>query len=193
VTRLRSVKSLRQPAAALAGILALSAGILMAMGRTWWCKCGSPVPWSWDIWTMHNSQHLLDPYSFSHVQHGFLFYGLMFLVLRRRAPITRFSAAMALEAAWEILENTSFIIQRYREATISLDYFGDTILNSLSDILACAFGYGLAFLLPAWSSLTLFTLIELVMMFTLRDSLLINILMLVAPVDAVRTWQMGGK
>jgi hypothetical protein len=142
---------------------------------------------------MHNSQHLMDPYTFSHLQHGFLFYGLMFLALRRRAPLTRFAAAMTLEAAWEILENTRFIIQRYREATISLDYFGDTILNSLSDILACALGYGLAVLLPVWSSLVLVTFIELVMLLTLRDSLLINILMLVAPLDAVRDWQMRGQ
>jgi hypothetical protein len=193
VTRPRFSQRLRQPATALAGVLSLTALILMAMGRTWWCKCGLPVPWSWDIWSMHNSQHLMDAYTFSHIQHGFVFYGLFYLLLRRRSHLIRFTAALTLEAAWEILENTSFIIERYREATISLDYFGDTILNSLSDILACAFGYGLAFLIPAWSSVLVFTLIELVMIYTLRDSLLINVLMLVSPLEAVRTWQMGGK
>jgi hypothetical protein len=183
----------RPQLAALATVLSLAAVILVAMGRTWWCKCSLPVPWSWDIWSMHNSQHLMDAYTFSHIQHGFVFYGLFYLLLRRRSHLIRFTAAMTLEAAWEILENTRFVIERYREATISLDYFGDTILNSLSDILACAFGYGLAFLIPVWSSAAVFALIELVMILTLRDSLLINILMLVSPLDAVRNWQMGGK
>jgi hypothetical protein len=184
---------LGQPAIAMGGVLFLTAIILSLMGRTWWCQCNSAVPWSWDIWSMHNSQHLMDPYTFSHIQHGFIFYVLMFLILGRRSPVLRFTAALSLEAAWEILENTSFIIQRYREATISLDYFGDTILNSLSDILACALGYGLASMLPIWSSVALVTLVELVMLITLRDSLLVNILMLVAPLDAVRDWQMRGQ
>jgi len=181
-----------RPLAALALILGLTALILRALGRTWRCKCGRPVPWSWQIWSAHNSQHLLDPYSFSHVQHGLVFYAVLYLLLRRWRPSSRFSLAMALEAAWEVLENTPMIIQRYREATISLDYFGDSILNSLSDILACAGGFGLAAVLPAWSSALMFVVVEAVMLITIRDSLVINIIMLIAPLDAIKNWQMHG-
>lgn len=178
---------------ALSLVLGLTTMILHIMGRSWWCEGASLVPWSWDIWSMHNSQHLLDAYTFSHLQHGLVFYGLFFLLLRRQQRSSRFILAMALEASWEILENTPMIIQRYREATISLDYFGDTILNSLSDILACAAGFGLAAFLPAWSSVSLFALVEAVMLITIRDSLIINIIMLIAPVDTVRNWQMSGR
>ena len=186
------MKKAGRPLLALALILGLTVLILNLLGRTWWCKCGSLAPWSWQIWSLHNSQHLLDPYTFSHLQHGLLFYGLLLLLLHRWRRSSRFILAMAIESSWEIFENTPMIIQRYREATISLDYFGDAILNSLSDILACAAGFGLAACLPAWSSVLLFAVVESAMLITIRDSLIINVLMLIAPLDAVKNWQMGG-
>jgi hypothetical protein len=185
--------SVRRHAAVLAVILAGTALVLARQGRVWWCQAGGLSPWSWDIWSLHNSQHLLDPYTFSHVQHGLLFYGLGLLLLRRYGPALRFGAALALEALWEIAENTDQMIERYRTVTISLDYFGDSILNSLADIVACAAGYGIAAALPAWGSVALFAVIEATMLLCIRDSLLLNIWMLVSPSQRLMRWQMGGQ
>lgn len=164
--------------------------VLSAMGRIWWCEAGDWAPWSWDIWSRHTSQHLIDPYTFTHILHGILFYGVLHLALGRWVSVkNRFLITLALEAAWEIGENTSYVIERYREVTISLDYFGDSVLNSLADVLACASGYGLAAILPVWGSFAFFFLMEVVLVLWIRDSLLINIVMLVFPIDAIRQWQ----
>lgn len=177
--------------AALSGILAATAWILHGMGRIWWCQCGGLVPWSWGVWSEHNSQHLFDPYTFSHIQHGLIFYWLFFFLLRRIRPTGRFALALGLEATWEILENTPFMIDRYREVTISLDYFGDSIINSLADIVTCAAGYGLAAMIPFWSTALVFAVIEGGMVLWIRDSFLLNIWMLISPSDAIRNWQIG--
>ncbi|HIK91160.1 MAG TPA: DUF2585 family protein, partial [Planctomycetes bacterium] len=117
-----------------AAILLITAVVLHLSGRVFWCQCGTCVPWSWDIWSQHNSQHLVDPYFFTHVLHGIALYGLLHW-LWKSAPVSkRFWASILLEAGWEILENSPLIIERYREATISLDYYGDSIANSLFDI-----------------------------------------------------------
>lgn len=107
--------------------------VMASMGRRWWCACGSWSPASWDIWSSHNSQHLVDPYFFSHFLHGIIFFGFLQIVAGRAAMATRVMLAMAIEVGWELLENSPLIINRYREATISLDYFGDSIANSLVD------------------------------------------------------------
>lgn len=175
--------------AAGAAIVVVAAGVVRAMGQPWWCACGSPVPWAWDVWSRHNSQHLVDPYTFSHVQHGFVFAAVLYLLFRRRLPDVRFGIAALVESAWEVLENTDRVIQHYRDTTISLDYAGDTVLNSASDIAACLVGYLIAQRLPWWATLGLYLAIEVTMIASIRDSLLLNVLMLVAPIEAVRSWQ----
>lgn len=171
--------------------LLTTAVLLTLMGQVLWCQCGSWSPWSWDIWSEHNSQHLVDPYFFSHVLHGLLFYGGLHLCCGSRSPAWRFQAALIIEAGWELLENSPIVISRYREATIALDYFGDSVANSMFDILACALGFRLAARLTVRQSVALFLLTEIIMTLTIRDCLLLNILMLLSPIDAVKTWQMG--
>lgn len=164
--------------------------VLVLMGRPPWCACAGWEPWVGDIWSRHNSQHLLDPYSITHFQHGLVFYALLWLTLGKKADVRqRFVLALALEAAWEILENSPLIIQRYRQATISLDYLGDSLGNSLGDLLACALGYGVAAVLPATGTVAVFLLCEVGMLLAYRDSLLLNVLMLIAPNESIRRWQ----
>jgi hypothetical protein len=171
-------------------VLSAAAASLHLLGRRVWCQCGEPFLWSGDINTSHHSQHLADPYTFTHVSHGLGFYAL--LRLTPLTPAWRFVAALAVEAGWEIFENTRFVIDRYREATISLDYYGDSIVNSLGDIGACALGYAIAARLPWRWSLALFLVMEIGLLLTVRDNLTLNILMLLWPLDAVRRWQAGG-
>lgn len=185
---------LRHAAPAALGVLAVAAGasvVLAWMGRSAWCACASPVPWSWDVWSAHNSQHVLDPYTFSHVLHGVVFYGAILLVLRGRWPRVGVVLAALLEAAWEVAENTEAVIQHYRESTISLDYYGDSIGNSVADIGFCVVGYLIAAAVPGWVSAVGFAVTELVLLAWIKDSLLLNVLMLAWPIEAVKRWQMG--
>lgn len=170
-------------------ILAATAILLRAEQRLWWCVCGHWAPWAGDIWTQHNSQHLLDPYTFTHVLHGFLFCGALAFLAKRLAAAQRFLLAVALEAGWEIIENSEFVINRYREATAALGYQGDTIANSLGDIAACGAGFLLARWLGWWRSLLIFCATELVLLFWIKDSLILNILMLIFPVESIKVWQ----
>lgn len=165
--------------------------ILKLMGQPLWCKCGGLSLWSWDIWSFHNSQHLIDPYSFTHVLHGVVLCGLLYLMPRRVSEPSRFLTAVILEAGWEILENSPTIIERYRAATISKDYFGDSIINSAGDLIACIVGYQLARQLGFRRSIVFFLLSEMCLLLTIRDSLLLNVLMLIWPVEAIKRWQMG--
>ena len=181
------------PAAALIGLAALT---LYFMGRTPICTCGSVKLWHGIVFSSENSQHLLDWYTYSHVIHGFVLYGLAHLAglaAGRSLPKgLMFLAAIAVESGWEIFENTDFIINRYRETTISLDYYGDSIVNSVSDILAMVFGYFLAGRLPVSLTVSLAVAMELFTGVMIRDNLSLNILMLVWPLEAVRDWQSGG-
>ena len=161
-------------------------------GHVWWCKAGDYVPWSWDIWTTHNSQHLIDPYSFTHILHGVLEFWLIGLLFRKMPLAWRMLIAVAIEGSWEIAENSSYVINRYREVTISLDYFGDSIINSISDIVCCATGFVIAYKLKFWRSLVLFIVTETALIFWIHDSLVINLIMLIYPIDALKHWQMGG-
>src|SRR3954471_17327643 len=128
----------------LAAVLVVHVVALRAEGRRWWCACGSPAPWTSDARGPHNSQHLLDPYSFSHVSHGVLFWGLLWLVARQVTPAWRVCLAVALEAAWEVAENSDAAIDRFRAGTAAVGYHGDTVANSVGDILACLVGVVLA-------------------------------------------------
>ena len=166
--------------------------ILSWQGRVIWCQVGDYSPWSWNIWSPHTSQHLIDPYSFTHLLHGVLAFWLVRLVFKKVPLAWCLLIAVTIESGWEILENSTYIIQRYRESTISLDYFGDSIINSVADILSCAAGFVVAHKLRFWKSLMLFLLIETILFATIRDNLTINIIMLIYPVEAIKTWQIGG-
>ena len=178
---------------ALTVVLAAAALALHAMGRPWWCQAGDLVPWSLQVQSRHNSQHLVDAYSVTHAMHGLLFYGGLWLFLGRVAgPTTRAAIALGIETTWELVENTSFIIERYRAATISLDYYGDSVVNSVADIVCFVVGYAAAATMPVWISAAGFAVAELLLLVWIRDSLLLNMIMLVHPVEAVKAWQLGG-
>jgi hypothetical protein len=179
------------PGLAVAVILAGAVYQLRSQGRLWSCACGYFLLWTGDIWSSDNSQHLLDPYSFTHVLHGFLFWWLLAWILPRLSIIWRLTLAVSIEALWEVIENSNFVIQRYREATLALGYQGDTIINSLADVLLCALGFLIARWLGLRRSLLVFVAIEILLLIWIRDSLILNILMLIYPIGGIREWQMG--
>jgi hypothetical protein len=176
---------------ASAGTIAAAAGAELAMGRKIWGVAGRPGFWSGDVRSPHNSQYFSDPYSFTHILHGFVFFGLLHVFARRSSLWTRAFIAIALESAWEALENTNMVIERYRTATLSLHYYGDSVVNSVGDILFCALGFYLASRLPAkWTAAT-FVAVEAVLLFTIRDGLMLNVLMLIHPVHRIKMWQLA--
>lgn len=172
-------------------IVATASAILLAIGRPLICKCGSVDLWVASTTSAKTNQMLSDWYSASHIVHGFLFYGLLWLVLRRWPAERRFLIALFIEAAWEVAENTPMIIDRYREATVALGYTGDSLLNSLSDIAMMGVGFLAARKLPLWVSILAVAILELVPLYVVRDNLTLNVWMLLAPNDAVRAWQAG--
>jgi hypothetical protein len=166
--------------------------ILFAMQRPPICPCGTVELWHGTVQSSGNSQHIADWYSFSHVIHGFLFYSAAHLVLRGDARRWALPLAVTIEGAWELLENSPIIIDRYREATIAFGYSGDSILNSVADIGWMATGFWLAAKLPVRATAALAILFELTTLLLIRDNLTHNIQMLVWPVEAIKTWQAAG-
>jgi len=176
-----------------AGVVVLTALILLAMGRVPICDCGYVKAWHGVVSSSENSQHLSDWYTFSHIIHGFGFYGLFWLIGRRFGwPLDlRLVLAIALESGWEILENTPLIINRYRATTIALDYYGDSVLNSIADIGWMTLGFGLASRLPVWLIVVLTVVMEVAVGLWIRDNLTLNIIQLVYPLESILRWQQG--
>ncbi len=172
----------------VAALLALVLVFRMT-GRLWWCKCGEFFLYSGNINSMHNSQHVIDAYSLSHVLHGILFFYAIWLLGRRLPAIWKLAIAVLIETGWEILENSPIIINRYRAGTISIGYEGDTIANSLSDVLMAVLGFLLARKIGWKGSVAFFIASELFMLWWIKDNLFLNVLMILYPVPAVKQWQ----
>ena len=181
----------RRYAIAAAAVVVAMAGVLFWMGRLAICRCGYVKFWHGVVYSSENSQHFSDWYSFTHILHGFAFYGLLWLVGRRWPLGLRLVLATVLEATWEVLENTDTVIERYREVTISLDYYGDSVLNSVADVFAMLVGFLAAARLRWWGTLVTAIAVELFLAYAIRDNLTLNVLMLVYPLEAVRVWQAG--
>jgi Protein of unknown function (DUF2585) len=173
-------------------ILVTAAAIELAMGRHPICTCGTVELWVGERDSSKTSQMLLDWYSLSHIAHGLLFYAMLWLFARRWPAESRFLAALAVEASWEVLENMPFVIDRYRATTAALGYSGDSVLNSMSDVLMMAVGFLAARKLPVWASVALLLLLELVPLYVIRDNLTLNIWTLLAPSAVVQAWQARG-
>lgn len=187
----KSETSKTRPMWIIAAILAVTVILLRSQGRLWRHDCGRILVWVGDAWSSHTSQHLFDPYSFTHVLHGLAFCGLLALLVPQLPFRWRLCGAVALEAVWELFENSAFVINRYRAATVSLGYQGDSIVNSLGDIAACALGFALAWRLGWRRSIVFFLVTEAVLLLWIRDSLTLNIVMLIYPIEAIKIWQLG--
>jgi len=175
---------------AAAVVLLLMIGLLRAQGRMFLCACGYFAIWTSDTCSANNSQQLFDPYSFTHVLHGILFFWLIALLFARLAKAWQFWLALLLESAWEVFENTSFVINKYRTETAALGYQGDTVVNSLGDVTCALVGFLVARQIGFRRSLILFFLIEMILILWIHDSLLLQMLMLLRPINAIKAWQM---
>ena len=186
------INSTRLPYLITAFIVLVAAAILYAMGRVPICTCGYVKLWHGVTYSSENSQHLTDWYTPSHIIHGILFYAGLWLVMPKVPVGWRLVVATVVEVAWEIFENTDYVINRYREVTISLDYYGDSVINSVMDVLAMILGYWIAQRAPVWVSVVIVIGFEVLTTALIRDGLTLNVLMLIYPLDAVLEWQQGG-
>ena len=184
-----------QAATAALLLLALTVAILLAMGRSPICPCGTVEMWVGETASPKTSQQLSDPYTFTHLEHGALFCGLAWAIGRIRGrPLPLgigFLLATGVECAWEVFENTPLVIERYRTATAALGYTGDSVVNSVSDIAAMMLGYAVASRLPWWATAAALVVTELALGYAVRDNLALNLLMLLHPLESVRAWQSG--
>lgn len=179
-----------KPVLVIVLLVPLMALALWAEGRLFFCACGEFELWVGDTCSSQNSQQLFDPYSLTHILHGFLLFWLVALAFKNLAPQWRLTLAVFLEALWEVFENTNFVINRYREETAALGYTGDTVVNSIGDLFCAIAGVLIAVRLGWRRSLIAFLLVEVVLFFWIHDSLLLQILMLIYPVNALKLWQM---
>jgi hypothetical protein len=190
---MENLKRYRGIIIAFVAAFAVTGGVELWMGRSLFGPDGKPGLWESDIWSSENSQRFADPYSFSHIVHGILFYAGLWFVARKLPVRHRLLIALALEAGWEILENSPLIINRYREATISLGYVGDSVFNSLSDILMMTLGFWFASRVRPRISLAAVLIMEIGCALWVRDNLTLNVIMLVHPFEAIKQWQMAGQ
>jgi hypothetical protein len=176
-------------------VVAVTILILKVMGRPFISNSGTVKLWHAELVSSENSQHLSDWYSFTHIVHGFLLFFLLWLISKKIPQIRKFSVgfviAVVMESIWEVIENTNFVIYRYREATIALDYFGDSIINSTADILFMSLGFMMASRLSVLASVSFVAASEIMLAIVIRDNLALNILMLIYPIDAIKEWQIG--
>lgn len=180
------------PVTAVALLVAAQIAFLAHQGRLWWCACGKFSVWASDVWSEHNSQHILDAYSFSHLLHGVIFWFAFARPLRRFGVWWTVAACAAAEVFWEMLENSAIIIDRYRSATAALGYTGDSIANSVSDVFCCMAGAVLARRIGWKWSLAVFVVLEVGCALWVRDNLTLNVIMLLCPSEAIKRWQLGG-
>jgi hypothetical protein len=180
------------PWLAMAAVVAAAVVQLRRQGRIWWCALGDTSLWSSDVNGPHNSQHLFDPYAFTHVLHGVALCGMVAWVFPRLPTLWKFCVTIAFEALWEVFENSRFVIDRYRTATMAVGYQGDSVINSLGDILSCGIGFWLAWRLGFWRSVIFFLVTEGILLLWIRDDLLLNVVMLIYPIQAIKAWQSGG-
>ena len=179
----------RTQIAIVAAILAVAGIAIYAMGHPLICKCGTVKLWHFDVVSSENSQHIFDWYTPSHIIHGFVFYALFWLIAPRTSTGFRLILAMLLEASWEVIENTEYVINQYRETTIALDYYGDSVLNSVSDMLFMIVGFVLAAKWPIWLTLAVAIALEVFTGIMIRDGLALNVIMLLWPCEAILQWQ----
>jgi hypothetical protein len=170
-------------------LVALFIAVLYLTGRPAWCKYGIGVLTG--AWTRCTSQHLFDPYTLSHVLHGIIFYWLLVPLGSKLDLPRRMVAALVLEIGWEVLENSPWVIERYRQHTASLDYIGDSILNSVADVIATVVGFAFASRFSWKASVGVFVVFELWMLYAARDNLTLNIVMLFFPIESIKQWQLG--
>ena len=189
--RWRRMTVTRAQLATIALTIAVAGAMLYAMGHPLICKCGYVKLWHFQVVSAENSQHLIDWYTPSHIIHGFLFYALLWLFAPQLSFGAKLALAVVFEATWEVVENTDFVINHYREATVSLDYYGDSVLNSVSDILFMVLGFYLAARLPVWLTVVLAIALELFVGLMIRDGLTLNVIMFVWPLDSILAWQQG--
>jgi hypothetical protein len=173
------------------GLIVLQALVLLALGQPPICTCGTIKLWTGDVSGPENSQQLTDWYTYTHIVHGFVLYFLLWLIAPRMPIGLRFVLAVGLEASWEMIENTPFIIDRYRQSALAQGYVGDSIVNSVFDTLAGAFGFVLARILSVWSTVVVMVVMELFVGFMIHDNLTLNIIQLVHPSAAISHWQAG--
>lgn len=181
----------RTQIAIVLGIILIAGALLYAMGHPLICKCGYVKLWHFDVVSAENSQHLFDWYTPSHIIHGFVFYAVLWLIAPRSSFGLRLILAVLVEASWEVIENTDFVINHYREMTISLDYYGDSVINSVSDILFMIVGFYLAAWLPVWLTVVIAIALEVFVGLMIRDGLTLNVIMFVWPLDSILQWQQG--
>ena len=173
------------------GVVAVTAGILYFMGRVIMSTSGALMLWVGDTGSAELSQQISDWYTASHFIHGILFFGLLYFFRKQLTVGTRLVIATVIESGWEILENSSIIIDRYRESTIAIGYTGDSILNSVSDIIFMIFGFFFTRYVPVWVAVLTVIVLEVLVGYLIRDNLLLNIIMLIYPMDAIKVWQGG--
>ena len=180
-------------ALAVLAITALTVVVVRAEGRVWFCDCWKIRVWIASAWSEHTSQHSFDPYSLTHVEHGLIFYWALAWLARRWSWQGRLVAATAIEAAWEMVENSPMVINRYRDATAALGYTGDSVVNVVGDVLACVLGFAVARRLGTRGTLVLIAAIEVGLLIAIRDNLFLNVVMLFVPLEFIKEWQVAGQ